>query len=127
MPAGDVLGIALVRHDGQVRHALPFDLAVGEVGPGVWTGTRRLPVDAPPPEGTAVVRGFLVADDSASGGLSLTDTTPVTDPDALGAPLPCEGRPLTFHPDLLLQGRCARADLDGVEVLVPLGAGAGAW
>ena len=69
-----VVGLAL-GEPGETRFGAT-DLAVGDPGPGIWTGGRFVPTDAPVSwtDGT-VVRGTLVADDASPIGLRLTETT----------------------------------------------------
>ena len=121
-----VTAIALaIERPGETSFAA-LDLAVSAspspavlwLGEG-WQGGRAVPVDAPLQPGPAdQVRGVLVADDASPTGLRLTNAT-IEPAGAVSPPLPCDP-PLQgpFHPDLLLEQRCARRDLDGAEAVV---------
>lgn len=97
------------------------DVIVGPLGEGVPVAGRWLPAAGLSPTDGPLVRGRLAADDSSPTGLRLDDGVRLDPPvDAYGTEdLPCAGpTPGPFDPSWLLDGRCARADVVGAEVVV---------
>lgn len=124
LAAGWVTGFTLLLDDLGGADYRAWDLPVGVEPIGLFTPRGRfLPAEAPFAGG--LVRGTLVADDSAPFGLRLEraamvrrDELPRVDPfgtSALACEIPVAG---PFDPDWLLEGRCLRGALDGAVVVV---------
>ncbi len=112
-----VLGLAI----GEGRSGLGVaDFFVGDVPDGVWTHGRFLSTDQAAPDAEAL-RGTLVADDDAPTGLGLVDLRPEapSDPVFDASQLPCTNVVGdAFDPTWLLEQRCVRDDLLGIEVRI---------
>lgn len=115
---GWVTFVALTVAGGGETAFLARDLAVGPVPAGVWVGGRFVPTDVPSAAGPdEQLRGRLTLDDTSPCGLALAidGTEPKDTPSSLPCAIPIDG---PFDPDVLLDQRCVRTELDGVSVAV---------
>lgn len=114
-----VLALAVDGRGGNV--AVARDVVVGPLGAGIPVAGRWIPGEGLAPDTVGWIRGRLAADDASPTGLRLEDATPVDPPtDSFGTEaLGCAGpTPGPFDPSWLLDGRCARADVVGADVVV---------
>lgn len=92
------------------------DAAIGVTTPLLRHEGRLIPADAEAPPGLVAATARL-SDDVV--GLTLTEVAPATEDDIAGMFLPCAPSPgEPFRLAWLAEGRCVRADLDGVRVVL---------